>query len=187
MKPTPLSKETALSIKGFLLYESRNLGVPWRVPKTSHSPAHWNCYICHWLYQDSEGVEGDPLHLSVWKTSRSLPNGNSGSCYCSAVIYATAKSAHRFWFHSRTMDSFCHVVTRKNEGLPYLTRLRDIHLFKADYYLFLKIIFGKRMVKCRKNQRHWKISSMAHGHAVCPRMFGFGTLGERSDSSEKGK
>jgi hypothetical protein len=38
-------------------------------------------------------------------------------------------------------------LIEKDEGMPLLTRLRVIHLFEADYNLFLKIIYGRRMVK----------------------------------------
>jgi hypothetical protein len=38
-------------------------------------------------------------------------------------------------------------LIEKDKGLPLLTRLRVIHLFEADYNLFLKIIYGRRMVK----------------------------------------
>jgi hypothetical protein len=38
-------------------------------------------------------------------------------------------------------------LIEKEEGMPYLTRLRVIHLFEADYNLFIKIIYGRRMVQ----------------------------------------
>jgi hypothetical protein len=38
-------------------------------------------------------------------------------------------------------------MIEKDDGKPYLTRLRVIHLFEADYNLFLKILFGKRLVR----------------------------------------
>ena len=37
-------------------------------------------------------------------------------------------------------------LIEKDEGLPFLTRLRVIHLFEADYNLFLKLIYGRRLV-----------------------------------------
>ena len=52
--------------------------------------------------------------------------------------------------HGFAPDRWTHFVTpliEKEEGKPYLTRLRVIHLFEADYNLFLKIISGRRMVK----------------------------------------
>jgi hypothetical protein len=45
------------------------------------------------------------------------------------------------WTHSVTP------LIEKDIGRPFLTRLRVIHLFEADYNLFLKVIFGRRMVK----------------------------------------
>ena len=47
-------------------------------------------------------------------------------------------------------DRWTHSVTpnfEKDEGLSFLTRLQVIHLFEADYNLFLKLIFGRHMVK----------------------------------------
>jgi hypothetical protein len=38
-------------------------------------------------------------------------------------------------------------LIEKDSNHLYLTRLRVIHLFKADYNLFLKVIYGQRMVK----------------------------------------
>ena len=42
------------------------------------------------------------------------------------------------------MDSFSDPYDDK--GKPFLTCLQIIHLFEADYNLFLKILFGRRMV-----------------------------------------
>jgi hypothetical protein len=38
------------------------------------------------------------------------------------------------------------VKLEKDPGRPSLNRLRVIHLFEADYNLFLKIIWAKRLV-----------------------------------------
>ena len=37
-------------------------------------------------------------------------------------------------------------LIEKDEGRPFLTRLQVIHLFEADYNLFLKVVYGKRLV-----------------------------------------
>ncbi len=48
----------------------------------------------------------------------------------------------------------------KDKGQPYLTWLHVIHMFEADHNIFLKIIFGRRMVKnaelanARDDQQH---------------------------------
>ena len=44
------------------------------------------------------------------------------------------------WTHSVTP------LLEKDEVKPYLTRLRVIHLFEADYNLFLKLLYGRRLV-----------------------------------------
>ena len=39
------------------------------------------------------------------------------------------------------------VMIEKDKGRPRLNRLRIIHLFEADYNLFLKIMWGSRLVR----------------------------------------
>jgi hypothetical protein len=39
------------------------------------------------------------------------------------------------------------VLIEKDPGNPNINRLRVIHLFEADYNLFLKIIWASRLVK----------------------------------------
>ena len=39
------------------------------------------------------------------------------------------------------------VMIEKDPGLPKVNRLRIIHLFKADYNLFLKTVWGSRLVR----------------------------------------
>ena len=52
-------------------------------------------------------------------------------------------------------------LIEKDEGLPYLTRLRVIHLFEADYNLFLKLVYGRRMVKNAKKAN--ALNDQQHG------------------------
>ena len=52
-------------------------------------------------------------------------------------------------------------MIEKDEGKPYLTRLRVIHLFEADYNLFLKILFGKRLV--RNGEKYDALNDQQHG------------------------
>jgi hypothetical protein len=66
--------------------------------------------------------------------------------------------------HGFAPDRWTHSVTpliEKEEGKPYLTRLRVIHLFEADYNLFLKIIYGRRMVK--NGERNHAMNDQQHG------------------------
>ena len=39
------------------------------------------------------------------------------------------------------------VMIEKDPGCPQINRLRIIHLFEADYNLFLKIMWGSRLVQ----------------------------------------
>jgi hypothetical protein len=52
-------------------------------------------------------------------------------------------------------------LIEKDEGMPLLTRLRVIHLFEADYNLFLKIIYGRRMAK--NGERNDAMNDQQHG------------------------
>jgi hypothetical protein len=52
-------------------------------------------------------------------------------------------------------------LIEKDEGMPLLTRLRVIHLFEADYNLFLKILYGRRMVK--NGERNNAMNDQQHG------------------------
>ena len=51
------------------------------------------------------------------------------------------------WTHSITP------LIEKDEGQPYLPQRRVIHLVEADYNLFLKLIYGTRLV-CNAEQSH---------------------------------
>ncbi len=59
------------------------------------------------------------------------------------------------------MDTIRNTHDRKGRGKPYLTRLRVIHLFEADYSLFLKIVFDKRLV--RNREKHDALNDQQHG------------------------
>jgi hypothetical protein len=39
------------------------------------------------------------------------------------------------------------VLIEKDPGIPNINQLRIIHLFEADYNLFLKILWGHRLVR----------------------------------------
>ena len=38
------------------------------------------------------------------------------------------------------------VLLEKDPGVPKLSRLRTIHLFEADFNMFLKVVWGSRLV-----------------------------------------
>ena len=59
------------------------------------------------------------------------------------------------WTHSLTP------MIEKDKGQPFLTQLHIIHLFEADYNLFLKILFGKRLVSNREKSQ--ALNDQQHG------------------------
>ena len=94
--------------------------------------------------------------VKAWKESTSTsPSGRHIGHYRTAILDPQVAGLHvkllnlpiaygfapERWTHSVTP------LIEKDAGRPYLTRLRVIHLFEADYNLFLKIIYGRRMVK----------------------------------------
>ena len=63
-----------------------------------------------------------------------------------------------------TLNRCCNAVNvmiENDPGSPRLTRLRIIHLFKADFNLFLKLQWGSRLVKQAVN--HDLIHTGQHG------------------------
>jgi hypothetical protein len=93
--------------------------------------------------------------IKAWKEKTSTsPSGRHLGHYRTAILDKDLVSLHTDLLNLPITYGFAperwtHSVTpliEKDEGLPYLTRLRVIHLFEADYNLFLKIVFGRRMV-----------------------------------------
>jgi hypothetical protein len=98
--------------------------------------------------------------VKAWKeTTSTSPSGRHLGHYRTAILDSDIVRLHTQLLNLPIAFGFAperwtHSVTpllEKDEGLPYLTRLRVIHLFEADYNLFLKIIYGKRMVKNAEN------------------------------------
>ena len=90
-----------------------------------------------------------------WKESTSTsPSGRHLGHYHTAILDDDVAILHTQLLNLPIANGFAperwtHSVTpliEKDSGRPYLTRLRVIHLFEADYNLFLKIIYGRRMV-----------------------------------------
>ena len=94
--------------------------------------------------------------VKAWKeTTSTSPSGRHLGHYRTAILDRDIVQLHTqllnlpiaFGFAPERWTHSVMPLLEKDDGLPYLTRLRVIHLFEADYNLFLKIIFGKRMVK----------------------------------------
>jgi hypothetical protein len=108
--------------------------------------------------------------IQKWKESISTsPSGRHLGHYKAAILDDDITHLHvdmlnipiEFGF---SPERWTHSVTpliEKDEGKPFLTRLRIIHLFEADYNLFLKILFGRRMVS--NAERYNALNDQQHG------------------------
>jgi hypothetical protein len=94
--------------------------------------------------------------VKKWKKSTSTsPLGRHLGHYKAAILDNDVTQLHVDMLnipiqHGFAPDQWNHSVTpmiEKDKGKPFLTRLRIVHLFEADYNLFLKILFlGRRML-----------------------------------------
>ena len=93
--------------------------------------------------------------IKAWKeTTSTSPSGRHLGHYRTAILDAEVTGLHTALLNlpiscGFALERWTHSVTpliEKDPGTPYLTRLRVIHLFEADYNLFLKLIYGRRMV-----------------------------------------
>lgn len=108
--------------------------------------------------------------VKAWKESTSTsPSGRHLGHYRTAILDNDVAHLHAQLLnlpiaHGFAPERWTHSVTpliEKDAGRPFLTRLRVIHLFEADYNLFLKIIFGRRMVK--NAERAQALNDQQHG------------------------
>ena len=108
--------------------------------------------------------------VKEWKeTTSTSPSGRHLGHYKTALLDDRITALHVAMLnlpimHGFAPDRWTHSVTpliEKDDGKPYLTRLRVIHLFEADYNLFLKLIYGKRMV--RNAEKSNALNDQQHG------------------------
>ena len=107
--------------------------------------------------------------IKDWKeTTSTSPSGRHLGHYRTAILDQRIATLHTDLLNIPTTYGFAPdrwplsvtPLIKKDEGLPYLTRLRVIHLFEADYNLILKLVYGKRLVKnaekanALNNQQH---------------------------------
>ena len=94
--------------------------------------------------------------VKAWKeTTSTSPSGRHLGHYKTAILDARLTRLHVDLLNlpiacGFAPDRWTRSITpllEKDDGKPYLTRLRVIHLFEADYNLFLKLIYGRRLVK----------------------------------------
>jgi hypothetical protein len=124
------------------------------------------------LHDISSTISDDDFRKTVknWKESTSTsPSGRHLGHYKTAILDDDITQLHVDMLNLPIQLGFAperwtHSVTpmiEKDEGKPFLTRLRVIHLFEADYNLFLKILFGKRMVS--NGERCHALNDQQHG------------------------
>lgn len=115
-------------------------------------------------------LENFKTTVKKWKESTSTsPSGRHLGHYKVSLVDDDIASLHTDMLnipitHGFAPSRWTHSVTpliEKDEGKPYLTRLRVIHLFEADYNLFLKLLFGKRLVK--NGERSNALNDQQHG------------------------
>ena len=108
--------------------------------------------------------------VAKWKESTSTsPSGKHLGHYRTSLLDDEIASLHTDMLNLPVQKGFAPQrwtqsitpLIEKDDGKPYLTRLRVIHLFEADYNLFLKILFGKRLV--RNGERSNALNDQQHG------------------------
>jgi hypothetical protein len=109
-------------------------------------------------------------NVKKWKECTSTsPSGRHLGHYRTAILDDHVAALHtdmlnlpiQYGFSPKRWTQSVTPMIEKDEGKPYLTRLRVIHLFEADYNLFLKILFGKRLV--RNGERANALNDQQHG------------------------
>ncbi|KAI2511593.1 hypothetical protein MHU86_2847 [Fragilaria crotonensis] len=94
--------------------------------------------------------------FTKWKeTTSTSPSGRHLGHYKAIIKESTLLTCLTQFLHvtvqsGLTLRRWCNAVNiliEKDPGRPTLTRLRIIHLFEADFNLFLKLIWGSRLVK----------------------------------------
>jgi hypothetical protein len=93
--------------------------------------------------------------MKEWKeTTSTSPSGRHLGHYKTTLLDDRMTALHVAMLNLPVMHGFAperwtHSITpliEKDEGQPFLTRLRVIHLFEPDYNLFLKVVYGKHLV-----------------------------------------
>ena len=108
--------------------------------------------------------------MKEWKeTTSTSPSGRHLGHYKTALLDNRVTVLHVAMLNLPIMYGFVpehwtHSITpliEKDEGKPFLTRLRVINLFKADYSLFLKVVYGKQLV--RNAEKSNALNDQQHG------------------------
>jgi hypothetical protein len=87
-------------------------------------------------------------HLGFYKALLAIPSITADMCAMFNVVIRCGLVPHR-WCKAIS------IMLEKDPGQPSLNRLRIIHLFEADYNLFLKVFWARRLVQ-RRVQSLWR-------------------------------
>ena len=99
-----------------------------------------------WSEQTATSPSG--RHLGIYKALLSLETVTADMCAMLNVVIRLGLVPSRWC-------SAISVLIEKDSGNPNINRLRVIHLFEADYNLFLKLIWASRLVKRGEETRQF--------------------------------
>jgi hypothetical protein len=94
--------------------------------------------IKKWNERTSTSPSG--RHLGFYKVLLAIPSITADMCAMFNVVIRCGLVPHR-WCKAIS------IMLEKDPGQPSLNRLRIIHLFEADYNLFLKVFWARRLVQ----------------------------------------
>jgi hypothetical protein len=94
--------------------------------------------INHWNERTNTSPSG--RHLGFYKAAQALPTVQSDMCTMLNIVIRCGIVPQR-WCKAVS------VLIEKDPGRPSINRLRVIHLFEADYNLFLKVLWAQRLIK----------------------------------------
>ena len=104
---------------------------------TEISDEEYQSAIQKWSERTTTSPSG--RHLGFYKTLKLLPSIQKDMCTMLNIVIRTGLVPTR-WTQAVS------VLLEKDPGRPSLNRLRIIHLFEADYNLFLKLLWAKRLI-----------------------------------------
>ena len=136
--PSSISAPVSPELEAFLLH----LAIPEQLGnispiKSEVSVDEYKTVIKKWKEKTSTSLSG--RHLSLYKSIVALDTVQADMCTMLNVVI-------RCGLVPRQWCTAIGVLLEKDPGRPSINRLRVIHLFEADYNLFLKIFWARRLV-----------------------------------------
>ena len=107
-------------------------------------------------WKETTSMSPSGCHLDHYKTAHDLDNRVTALHVAMLNLPVMHGFAPEPWTHSITL------LIEKDEGQPIMTCLCVIHLFEADFNLFLKVVYDKHLV--RKNaEKSNVLNDQQHG------------------------